>query len=371
MLGRDVKPTFGGDLLPTFRNQRHHVGPDTQRNSEHLSRRRHLKIEAGTNGLTQQFDVPILDMATVFPQMHRDAVSPAELGKHGHGNRIGFNRSARLTHIGDVIDIDAETGHDDIEDDADPMQRGASAVSSQGQKISVTVPVALATRESALQVGIDPFWAPLAMLVTQDLALKLQFRERLVLQHHNLPRSGPVLLAPTHRARWDALMLPMAAGRRITGRDCRFMVTTTEMSGLQGWFLQRLGCFPVDQRRPSLTTLRLAIDLLADGQQLVMFPEGRIQRQDQPIHLHQGLVRLAGLAQSRGVQVPVVPVGLGYSQTPPRPFSRAAICFGEPINVPQDQGKEARIRFNQALAQQMHTAEQAAREAVGRPLQCL
>ena len=50
------------------------------------------------------------------------------------------------------------------------------------------------------------------------------------------------------------------------------------MRGLQGWFLQRLGCFPVDQGRPSMTTLRLAIDLLADGQQVVMFPEGRIQR---------------------------------------------------------------------------------------------
>ena len=89
-------------------------------------------------------------------------------------------------------------------------------------------------RESALQVGIDPRWAPLAMLVTQDLALRFQFRERLVLNAHHLPHTGPVLLAPTHRARWDALMLPFAAGRRITGRDCRFMVTTTEMRGIQG-----------------------------------------------------------------------------------------------------------------------------------------
>ena len=66
-------------------------------------------------------------------------------------------------------------------------------------------------RENALQVGIDPRWAPLAMWTTQDLALRLQFRERIVLNPQNLPHSGPVLLAPTHRARWDALMLPMAA----------------------------------------------------------------------------------------------------------------------------------------------------------------
>ena len=123
----------------------------------------------------------------------------------------------------------------------------------------------LATREQALSSGIDPFWAPLAMCLTQDLALRLYFRERIVLGAEHLPTHGPVLLAPTHRARWDALMLPMGAGRRVTGRDCRFMVTRTEMVGPQGWFLHRLGCFAVDQGRPSLTTLRFAIDLLGAG----------------------------------------------------------------------------------------------------------
>ena len=163
-------------------------------------------------------------------------------------------------------------------------------------------------------------------------------------------------------------MLPMAAGRRVTGRDCRFMVTTTEMRGLQGWFLQRLGCFPVNQRRPSMTTLRLTIDLLTAGQQLVVFPEGQIQRTDRPIRLHQGLVRLVQLAQRQGLSVPVIPVGIGYGQAPPRLLSTAALCFGEPMTVPTAGGRESGLRFNQELAQAMHTAEQAARAAVGRPL---
>ena len=248
------------------------------------------------------------------------------------------------------------------------MQLCLGALSSQTSNLKSPLQAALATRESALSVGIDRFWAPLAMFTTQDLALRLQFRERLVLHPEHLPHQGPVILAPTHRARWDALMLPMAAGRRVSGRDCRFMVTTTEMRGLQGWFLQRLGCFPVDQGRPSMTTLRLAIDLLADGQQLVMFPEGRIHRKDEAIQLRPGLVRLAQLAQSRGVSVPVVPVGLGYSQAPPRPFSRAAICFGSTLTVPPKGEREATRQFNIKLAAAMHAAEQAARTAMGRPL---
>ncbi len=203
------------------------------------------------------------------------------------------------------------------------------------------------------------------MFTTQDIVLSNYFRERIVIGSENLPMEGAVLLAPTHRARWDGLMLTMAAGRRVTSRDCRFMVTRTEMTGIQGWFLQRLGCFPVDQLRPSLTTLRFAIDLMVEGQQLVVFPEGRINRTEKPIRLKQGLARLAQLADSKGVNVHVVPVGLGYSEAKPRPFSKAAICFSEPMRV-EGIGRQAAKNFNLELAERMNSAEQAALLAVGR-----
>lgn len=205
------------------------------------------------------------------------------------------------------------------------------------------------------------------MVLTQDVALRGFFRSIKVLDRHHLPSRGPVLLAPTHRARWDALLLPHAAGRRVTGRDCRFMVTKDEMQGLQGWFLHRLGCFPVDQGRPTLASLRYAIDLLEAGEQLVVFPEGFIRRDDSPIRLHQGLARLAQLAQGQGVPVTVVPVGIAYGHVRPRPGDRAALSFGEPLQ-PQGQGREAATAFNQRLVIAMQSAEQAARAAVGRPL---
>ena len=119
----------------------------------------------------------------------------------------------------------------------------------------------LSTRESTLCNGISPWLAPLAIFATEDVALHVFFRSVSILGREHLPTAGPVLLAPTHRARWDALLLPHAAGRRVSGRDCRFMVTIDEMEGLQGWFLHRLGCFPVDQGRPTMASLRLAIDL--------------------------------------------------------------------------------------------------------------
>jgi 1-acyl-sn-glycerol-3-phosphate acyltransferase len=222
-------------------------------------------------------------------------------------------------------------------------------------------------REQSLCNGISPWLSPLAMVATQDLALPAWFSRVLVVEPQHLPRSGPVLLAPTHRARWDALILPHAAGRRVTGRDCRFMVTVDEMKGLQGWFLHRLGCFPVNQGRPTTASLRYAVDLLAQGEQLVVFPEGRIHRDDGAIRLQQGLARLAQLAEGQGVSVPVVPIGIAYSHGRPRPGDRAALCFGPPLRA-AGSGREAAKAFTAELAAAMQSAEQAAREAVGRPL---
>jgi 1-acyl-sn-glycerol-3-phosphate acyltransferase len=222
----------------------------------------------------------------------------------------------------------------------------------------------LRDRERRLCNGINPWLAPVAMVITQDLALRGWFRHRAVIGRANLPLAGPLLLAPTHRARWDALMLPHAAGRRVSGRDCRFMVTVDEMKGLQGWFLHRLGCFAVNQSRPSMASLRYAVDLLASGEQLVLFPEGRIQRQCDGIRLHQGLARLALLAASQGVTVPVVPVGIAYSHAFPQIGESAALCFGEPLAI-EGQGRPAAGQFTQRLAVAMQVAESRAQAALG------
>jgi len=245
------------------------------------------------------------------------------------------------------------------------LLRWISRVGRSGDKRVATASSQLNKREQSLCNGISPWLSPLAMVVTQDLALKGFFRRLHVLGSEHLPLSGPVLMAPTHRARWDALMLPYAAGRRVSGRDCRFMVTLDEMKGLQGWFLHRLGCFPVNQLKPQTASLRFAVDLLEAGQQLVVFPEGRIMRERGPIRLMQGLSRLALLASAHGLSVPVLPIGIAYGRTIPRFGDRAALAFGPPLRV-EGHGREAARRFSEQLAAAMAAAEAQALEAVGR-----
>ena len=104
------------------------------------------------------------------------------------------------------------------------------------------------------------------MFVTQDIVLRFFFSEKKVIKKSfYIPSNTSIILAPTHRSRWDGLVLTMAMGRRVTNKDCRFMVTKSEMKGIQGWFLKRLGCFSINQLSPSLSTLRYAIDLIEKG----------------------------------------------------------------------------------------------------------
>ncbi|NJL62037.1 MAG: 1-acyl-sn-glycerol-3-phosphate acyltransferase [Methylacidiphilales bacterium] len=181
---------------------------------------------------------------------------------------------------------------------------------------------------------VSPWLSPLAYLLGRHLVLPCFFGSIAIAGQENIPKTGPVILAPTHRSRWDALLVPYAAGRCITGRDLRFMVTGTECNGLQGWFIQHLGGFPVNLKRPSITTLRHAVDLLRNGEMLVIFPEGGIRKGE--LHpLKPGISRLALTAEVNhsdlGVQI--LPISIDYSQTNPSWGTNVCINIGKPIKV--------------------------------------
>ena len=126
---------------------------------------------------------------------------------------------------------------------------------------------------------INPILGFIAMFVTQDIVLRFFFSKKKIINNgFTIPKNSSIILAPTHRSRWDGIILTMAMGRRVTNKDCRFMVTKSEMEGIQGWFLKRLGCFSINQLAPSLSALRYAIDLVEKGEQLVVFPEGKINK---------------------------------------------------------------------------------------------
>ena len=213
---------------------------------------------------------------------------------------------------------------------------------------------------------INPILGAIAMFITQDIVMKIFFKERKIIKNKfSIPKNSSLILAPTHRSRWDGLILTMAMGRRVTQKDCRFMVTKSEMKGIQGWFLKRLGCFSINQLSPSLSVLRYAVDLIVKKRQLVVFPEGKINKYGKKIVLKQGLFRLAKLAMKKTNFITIVPIGIAYSNVSPIFRGKVSLCFGEPLII-NDHMNLSINEFNKILNEKMTTAEKEALKIVGR-----
>ena len=213
---------------------------------------------------------------------------------------------------------------------------------------------------------INPLLGLIAMFVTQDIVLRFFFSKKKILyKDFSIPINSSIILAPTHRSRWDGLVLTMAMGRRVTKKDCRFMVTKSEMKGIQGWFLKRLGCFSINQLSPSLSTMKYAIDLIEKGEQLVVFPEGKINKYGKKLVLKEGLYRLARLAAKKTDSIIVIPIGIAYSKISPKFRDEFCLSFGKPIVI-SDYLNITVEEFNQLLNKKMNQEEKIALNNVGR-----
>lgn len=178
-------------------------------------------------------------------------------------------------------------------------------------------------------------WLPPLLYPVGSWVLQSYFRQIQVTGQQHLPLSGPVIFAPLHRSRWDAIVIPYVAGQRATGRHLHYMVSHDEMLGFQGWVIRHFGGFPVNTRQPSIASLRHGVDLLSRGEPLVIFPEGNIFREPQVQPLHSGLARLALQATlARGqADLKIIPIALQYSQPFPHQGDTVKVAIGEPLQM--------------------------------------
>ncbi len=168
-----------------------------------------------------------------------------------------------------------------------------------------------------------------------------------------IPETGPVLLASNHISYLDPLTLAYVANARR--RHVRFLAKA-ELFDKRGLAPLLRGAEQIPVERGSANAadaLRGAIDALARGECVTVFPEGTISLDLEPMAGKSGTARLA-----RASGVAVTPVGLwgthrilfkgrkphwqwGVAQT---------AVVGEPVAVgPDDHVKEATDRIMQAL----------------------
>ena len=159
-----------------------------------------------------------------------------------------------------------------------------------------------------------------------------------------IPASGPVILASNHVSYLDPLVIGMAADRRH--RRIRFLAKDElfRKQPLAG-FLRAAGQIPVARgTSDAATSLDAAVGALHDGECVVVFPEGTISLDLEPMAGKTGTARLAAASG-----IAVTPVGMWgahrimFKGRKPdwRTGVAVSVVLGEPVAIAPDEDLQA------------------------------
>jgi 1-acyl-sn-glycerol-3-phosphate acyltransferase len=168
------------------------------------------------------------------------------------------------------------------------------------------------------------------------------FRLLFSVEYHgldNIPREGAIILAGNHPSYLDPVLVGLPVDRMIyfMAWDALFKVP-----GL-GWFIRKLGAFPVDIRKGKGESAYLqAIAVLERGDALGIFPEGQRSEQGPMGELKTGVARMA--IETGALIVPIT-IGGAYRAWPkwkliPKP-AKIIVRYHKPIRV-SEEDREAR-----------------------------
>ncbi|MDE2282144.1 MAG: 1-acyl-sn-glycerol-3-phosphate acyltransferase [Actinomycetales bacterium] len=187
---------------------------------------------------------------------------------------------------------------------------------------------------------LNPDKTPLYRVVAAILTVLswLLFRPR-VRGSENIPRTGPVLIAPVHRSNVDFVFTLFISPRKV------FFMAKQELFGVPvlGTLLRHVGAFPVDRSTADRESLRLAEEVLRRGEALILFPEGTRREGRRIDELHDGAMFIASRSGAA-----TVPVGIaGSDRAMPSHaklphFARVRVVVGEPIAPPSAEGRVPR-----------------------------
>jgi 1-acyl-sn-glycerol-3-phosphate acyltransferase len=171
----------------------------------------------------------------------------------------------------------------------------------------------------------SPDWLySIARLLLTPLCMVL-YRARCV-DAPNVPRSGPVILAPNHFSSLDHFFCALYLRRRV-----RFMAKSQLFRGVLSWILRRGGAFPVQRGRHDERAIATAQEILARGGVVVIYPEGGRSRSGRiGERARAGVGRLALESGA-----PVVAVAIRGSERARNwkrlEFPRVRVRYGEPM----------------------------------------
>ncbi|MGN0553253.1 MAG: lysophospholipid acyltransferase family protein [Oscillospiraceae bacterium] len=140
----------------------------------------------------------------------------------------------------------------------------------------------------------------------------------------NIPQDKPVVLASNHRSYADPVILtmPMKLPVSYMAKEELFR------NKLFGWFIRKLGAFPVVRGSGDMKVIDDSIKILESGRNLVIFPEGTRSKDGK---VGKGKTGVAMIAAKSGADV--VPCGIVFEGEKLHFRSKLTLKFGKPIKA--------------------------------------
>ncbi len=157
----------------------------------------------------------------------------------------------------------------------------------------------------------------------------------------DFPEEGALLCA-NHASGWDpiiiALNLPKDSRLTVMAKDSLFRIP------LLGFFLKKLGIFPVKRGGNDLTAMKTAMKVLGGGNRLLVFPEGTRVEEQGEVEAKGGVTMMA-----TRTGVPMVPIYCGGKH---KFLRKTTIVFGKPY-MPVIAGRRPTPDENRAIAREI------------------
>ncbi len=118
----------------------------------------------------------------------------------------------------------------------------------------------------------------------------------------HIPKKGPIIFAPIHLSHLDPPAVAAGSTRRL-----RFMAKDDLFKGIFGTLITSLGAFPVRRGETDSESIRLSLQLLDEGEAVLIFPEGTRGDGKTLLPMNRGVAMLA--KRSKAIVIPVAIIG--------------------------------------------------------------
>ncbi len=155
---------------------------------------------------------------------------------------------------------------------------------------------------------------------------------------HNIPSTGPIIVAANHVSIWDPIIVAL-----IINRPINFMAKAELFNyKVLGKLLEKTYVFPVKRGAADRTAIKKAILVLEEGKVLGIFPEGSRNKSGEEIKAQAGVAMIALKAGA-----PVLPVAcVGTDRILPIGwFSSFEVRIGEALTLEEFKGEKVNSKL--------------------------